>query len=180
MTISEKQTSLFFRLSISFTVFAALFKYVSWPLISIGAAGMIIFHSLQLFQKEKKQALDYARHALIVTFSFNYIFNVLELPFGHLLMTATRVTLIVFMIMYIVKIIGTLQENKESDISLTDLGTEKLSYLLADIATVYIVVASLFKILHWHFGIINANFLFAIGLFTAVISILTSPKALRK
>lgn len=146
----------------------------------MGAAGMILFHSLQLFQKEKKQALDYARHALIVIFSFNYVFNVLALPFSNVLMAATRVTLVVFMIMYIVKIIGSLQQNSESSLSLSDLGTENLSYLLADIATVYIVVASLFKILHWQFGIINANFLFAIGLFTAVISILTSPKGLKR
>ncbi len=180
MTISEQQTSLFFRLSISFTVFAALFKYVSWPLITMGAAGMIVFHSLQLFQKEKKQVLDYARHALIVTFSFNYVFNVLELPFSNLLMVATRVTLIIFMIFYVIKIIGSLKENSMSNLSITDLGTENLAYLLADIATVYIVVASLFKILHWQFGIINANFLFGIGLFTAVISILTSPKGLKR
>jgi len=179
MTISKKKTSLFFRLSISVTVFGALFTFISWPLILLGASGMVIFHTLQFFQKRHRLPLDYSRHLLIVTFSFNYVFSIIHLPYVHLLTLLTKVALIAFLLLYIQKIVVTLKENSQNLLLPQNLGTENLSYILADLATVYIVIASLFKILNWEFGIINTNVLMVIGLFSALISILASSKNIK-
>ena len=179
MTISKQKTSLFFRLSISATVFGALFKFISWPLIMLGAAGMVIFHTIQFFQKQQRSLLDYSRQVLIVIFSANYIFSILLLPYGHMLTFLTKAALIAFLLLYIKEIITTYLENSQNSLLLQNLGTENLSYILADLATVYIVIASLFKILHWEFGILNANVLLVIGLFSALISILASAKSVK-
>ena len=178
MTISKQKTALFFRLSISVTVFGALFQFIPWTLIILGAIGMVVFHSIQFFQKQDKSPLDYARHLLIVAFSSNYIISLLHLPFGHILTILTKTALVAFLLLYIKKIISGLQENGQNGLLVQNIDTENLSYMLADLAIVYIVVASLFKILHWEFGIINANVLLVIGLFTALISILAGSKRL--
>ena len=176
MTISNQKTSLFFRLSISVTVFGALFKLISWPLIMLGVVGMVVFHTLQFFQKQQRSPLDYSRQLLIVAFSGNYIISILQLPYGNALTILTKVALIVFLILFVKGILSSYLANAQNNFILQNVGTEKLSYLLADLATVYIVIASLFKILHWEFGMINANVLLIIGLFSALISILASSK----
>lgn len=179
MTISKQQTALFFRLSISITVFGALFNFISWPLIILGAVGMVVFHGIQFFQKQQRSSLDYTRHLLIVTFLANYLFTIFDLPFGYVVTSLTKITLIAFLALYVKEILGSL---KETDINnlMPNLNTEKLSLILADLATVYIVIASLFKILNLEFGIINSNLLLVIGLFTALISILAGSKNLAK
>jgi hypothetical protein len=176
MTITEQKTSLFFKLSISITVFGALFKFISWPLIMLGALGMVIFHGIQFFQKQQRLALDYSRQLLIVTFLCNYIFNIFDLPYGHILTLLTKAALIAFLVFYVKEITASLKENTQNNLLLPDFSTVNLSYLLADLATVYIVIASLFKILHWEFGIITSNLLLVIGLFSALISILVGSK----
>ncbi|WP_273565586.1 hypothetical protein [Maribacter halichondriae] len=177
MAISKQKIALFFRLSISATVFGALFKFVSWPLIMLGVTGMVIFHTIQFFQNQHRSALDYARQLLIVSFSCNYVFNLFSLPYVHILILITKLALIAFLILYIKKIMVSFQDiTQNNSLLLTNLGRENLSHILADLATVYIVIASLFKMLHWEFGIINANVLLVIGLFSALISIVASPK----
>ncbi len=178
MTISKQQTALFFRLSLSITVFGALFKFISLALIIIGAVGMMVFHSLQFLHKKERLALDYARQLLIVTFSCNYIISLLQLPFGNALTLVTKIALIVFIFIYCKNILSTFKEQLQANFLLQNIATENLSHILADLAIVYIVIASLFKILHWEFGILNANVLLAIGLFTALISIVSSSKKL--
>lgn len=180
MTISKQKTSLFFRLSISLTVFGALFKFIPWPIIIIGAVGMTIFHSIQFFQKQDRLPLDYARLLLIVSFSFNYIFSILELPYAHLPTALTKTGLIVFLLLYIKEILLPGQESTENNLSIHNFSSQGLSFILADLATVYIVIASLFKILSWELGIINANVLLVLGLFSALVSILASSKSLEK
>jgi len=180
MTISKQKTSLFFRLSISVTVLAALFKFIPWPVIIIGAVGMVVFHTIQVIQKETRVPLDYARHLLIIFFSVNYVFSILHLPYVHVLTMLTKTALIAFLGLYIKEIIAPNQENSENNLLLQEFSTEKLSFILADLATVYIVTASLFKILNWELGIINSNLLLIIGLFSALISILASSKSLAK
>ncbi len=177
LTISKQKTSLFFRLSISITVFGALFKFISWHLIILGAVGMVIFHTIQFFQKQHRSPLDYSRLLLIVSFSSNYILSIFQVPYGHVLTLLTKAALIAFLMLYIKKIVFSYQENTENNFLLPNFCRENLSYLLADLATVYIVIASLFKILHWEFGIINGNFLLVIGLLSALVSILASKKA---
>lgn len=176
MSISKQKTSLFFRLSISITVFGALFKFIPWSLIILGAVGMVIFHSIQLIQKQDRSPLDYARHLLIISFSSNYIMSTLQLPYGHLLVILTKTALILFLSLYIKNILTSFLANAQRNLLLPHVSRENLSHILADLAIVYIVIASLFKILHWEFGILNANVLLMIGIFTAVISILASPK----
>ena len=177
MTISKQKTAQFFRLSISITVFGALFKFISWPLILVGAAGMIVFHSIQFFQKDHKSPLDYSRLLLILIFACNYVFSILELPYVAVLTILTKTTLLAFLSLYIKELLAPNSKNEENNLSLLELGNEKLAFLLADMATVYIVVASLFKILNWEVGIINANVLLIIGLFSALISILAGTKS---
>lgn len=178
MTISKQKTALFFRLSISVTVFGALFKFIPWYLIILGAIGMVIFHSIQFFLKQDRSPLDYARHLLIVSFSSNYIISLFQLPYGNELTILTKTALIIFLLLFVKNILHSLKENTQNNLLLQSIGTENLAYILADLATVYIVIASLFKILHWEFGILNANLLLVIGLFTALISILASSKKL--
>jgi len=180
MTISKQKTALFFRLSISITVFGALFNFMSWSLIILGALGMVIFHGIQLFQKQDRSHLDYSRHLLIVSFLSNYLFSIFQLPYGHVLSILTKAALIAFLILYIKEIVTSLQGNTENSALLPYFRTENLSYLLADLATVYIVIASLFKILHWEFGIINSNVLLVIGLFSALISILAGSRGIEE
>lgn len=176
MIISKQKTALFFRLSISVTVFGALFKFIPWILIILGAVGMVVFHSIQFFQKEQRLPLDYARHVLIISFSCNYIISILQLPYGHIFTALTKAALIAFLLLYIKKMQSSHKENSENNHLAPNISWGNLSYMLADLATVYIVIASLFKILHWELGILNANVLLVIGLFTAVISILASAK----
>ena len=179
MTISKQKTSLFFRLSISVTVFCALFKFMPSFLIIVGAIGMVIFLGIQFYQKQRRLPLDYARLLLIVSFSFNYGVILFGLPYGHILTLITKLLLISFLVLYIKKILFSYQEITQNDsFSLPSFSRESLSYILADLATVYIVIASLFKILHWEFGMFDSNVLLAIGLFTALISILASSKEL--
>ncbi len=179
MVLSKQKTSLFFRLSISVTVLGALFKFNSWPLIILGATGMVVFHTLQFFQKQKRSPLDYSRQLLIIAFSGNYVFSIFNLPNAYMLSFLTKVALITFLLLYVKKILSSYQENTQNGLLLQNIDTENLSYILADLATVYIVIASLFRILHWEFGIINTNVLLVIGLFSALVSILTSSKNIR-
>lgn len=176
MMISKQKTALFFRISISITVFGALFKFIPWFLIILGAVGMVIFHSIQFFQKERRLPLDYARHLLILSFSCNYIIGILHLPYGYILTVLTKTALIVFLLLYIKKTLSSYQENTQNNLLLPNISMENLSYILADLAIVYIVIASLLKILNWQFGILNTDVLLVIGLFSALISILVSPK----
>lgn len=180
LTISKQKTSLFFRLSISITVFGALFTFISWPLIIIGTGGMVLFHTIQFFQKQHRLPLDYSRMLLIVSFSCNYVFSILSLPYSDALTLLTKAALIAFLVLYIKKNMFSHQENTQNNLLLPNFCRENLSYLLADLATIYIVIASLFKILHWEFGIINGNVLLVIGLVTALVSILASSKSLGK
>ncbi len=181
MSISKQKTALFFRLSISITVFSALFKFMPSFLIIVGAVGMVIFLSIQLFQKEQRTPLDYARLMLIISFSSNYAFNLFGFPYVHILTLITKLALIAFLILYIKKIVTSFQDiTQNNNLLLSSFGREDLSFILADLATVYIVMASLFIILHWEIGILNGNLLLIIGLFTALISILASSKQLEK
>ncbi|MBM1105670.1 hypothetical protein JQC67_05895 [Aurantibacter crassamenti] len=180
MTISDQKTNLFFKLSISITVFGALLKYNAWPLILLGSFGMVIFHGIQFFQKKQKSPLDYSRYILIVTFLSNYLFSAFNLPYSTVSSLLTKVALIAFLLLYIKELIPTKQGSTENIQFLSNYSTENLSLLLADLATVYIVLASLFKIFHWEFGIINTNTLLVIGLLSALISIMTNSKEFGK
>ena len=181
MALSDQKTSLFFRLSISVTVFGALFKFMPAFLIILGALGMVVFLGIQLFQKEKRTLLDYARLLLIVAFSSNYTFILFASPLAQSLTLITKLSLILFLLLYVKNIIVSFQDiTQNPTLLLSGFAREDLSFILADMATVYIVMASLFKILHWEIGILNANLLLVIGLFTAVISILASSKELSK
>jgi hypothetical protein len=176
MALSNQKTSLFFRLSISVTVFGALFNFIPWSLIILGAVGMVIFHSIQFFRKQDRIPLDYARHLLIVSFSCNFIISILDLPFGYALTVLTKTALIIFLLLYIKNILSSFIENTQNDFLLPNISRENLSFILADLAIVYIVIASLFKILHWEFGLLNADVLLVVGLLSALISILASSK----
>ena len=176
MAISKQKTALFFRLSISLTVLGALFQFIPWFLTILGVLGMVVFHSLQFFQKQDKAPLDYARYLLIVSFSCNYTINILALSYGEILTVFTKTALILFLMLYIKKILFSLKESAQDGFLLPNIRTENLSYQLADLATVYIVIASLFKILNWEFGLLNANVLLVIGLFSALISIVATTK----
>ncbi len=180
MILSKQKTSLFFRLSISVTVFGALFKFISWPLIIVGAIGMVFFHTVQVLQKQNRGPLDYSRHLLIISFSCNYIFSILDLSYSPVFTLLTQVTLVVFLVLYLKEMVFPILEKAQNNALQLNFSTENLSYLLADLAIIYIVIASLFKILHWEFGIINGNVLLVIGLCSALISILASPKDFRK
>ncbi|GAB5475396.1 MAG: hypothetical protein Mars2KO_34950 [Maribacter sp.] len=181
MSISKQKTALFFRLSISVTVFSALFKFMPSALIVLGAFGMMVFLSLQLYQKDKREPLDYVRLLLIVVFSSNYAFILLGLPYVHVLTLMTKLALIAFLLLYIKQIITSFQDiTQNTTMLLSSFSRDDLSYLLADLATVYIVIASLFKILHWEIGILNGNLLLAIGLFSALISLIATSRELGK
>lgn len=180
MSISKQKTSLFFRLSISVTVFGALFEFIPFFLVIVGIIGMIVFLSIQLYQKEKRALLDYARLLLILSFSLNYTINLFGLPNGHIHTLITKLALTAFLLLYVKKIILSFKDiTQNNSLLLNSIGSENLSYILADLATVYIVIASLFKILHWEIGILNGNVLLAIGLFSALISILASSKSVK-
>ncbi len=180
MFISKEKTDLFFRLSISTTVFGALFQIIPASLTMLGVAGMVVFLGIQLYQKETREWLDYARLLLIVAFAWNYTINLFGASYTHLPAFITKLSLIAFLTLYIKKIMGPLQELLQNrHLLLSSFGKDDLSYILADLATVYIVIASLFKILHWELGIVNGNFLLVVGLFSALLSIVASSKELR-
>lgn len=141
---------------------------------------MVFFHSIQFYQKQDRLPVDYARQLLIVFFSFNYVFSILQLPFVLILTILTKTALIAFLAFYIKEIMATDPEDSEQSVQFLNFSNEKLAYLLADMATVYIVMASLFKILDWELGIITSNFLMIIGLCTAIVSILAGTMSLEK
>lgn len=179
MIFSRQQTSLLFRLSISITVFGALLKHMAWPLILLGSLGMIFFHSIQLVQKEDRSLLDYSRHLLIMFFACNYALSIFQLPFVNVFTLLTKLALITFLGLYVKEFLSPNEESIQGSLLLGNLSVANLSFLLADLATVYIVTASLFKILNWEFGIINANLLLIIGLGSALLSVLANPKGVK-
>lgn len=179
MSNSKQITSLVFRVSISITVFGALFQFISTPFIILGAAGMVISHSIQFLSKKSHSPLNYSRYLLIVSFSCSYVFSFIQFAYSHLFTVMTKVALIVFLLLYIKQVIGMYHQSAQNNLLLQNAGTEKLSYILADLAIVYVAIASLFKILHWEIGILNANVLLVIGLFTALVSILAGSKIAR-
>jgi len=152
---------------------------MSWPLILLGALGMVIFHSMELFRKQNKSPLDYSRQFLIIAFLGTSLSGVFQIQYAETLSILTKTALIVFLVVYIKEIVSSLHGNSDSNNLVAYFSTEKLSLLLADLATVYIVIASLFKILNWEFGIITSNLLLVIGLFTAVISILAGSRSIK-
>ncbi len=180
MFISKEKTDLFFRLSISVTVFGALFQIIPSSLTMLGVLGMVVFLGIQLYQKEAREPLDYARLVLITSFACNYICSLFDAPYTYLPDLTTKLALIAFLILYIKRIIPSLKEITQNQTLLaSSFSREDLSYILADLATVYIVIASLFKMLHWEMGILNSNFLLVVGLFSALLSILASSRELR-
>lgn len=181
MSISKQKTSLFFRLSISATVFGALFNFISSPIILLGVTGMVVFNTIQFFQKNQKSVLDYSRHFLILSFTGIYVSNLFSLPYLQALTIITKFTLIAFLLVYVKKMMVSFKDITDNNmLLLNSFAREDVSFILADLATVYIVIASLFKILHWEIGIINANVLLVIGLFSALISILANPREFSK
>ncbi len=181
MALSNQKTALFFRLSISVTVFSALFNFMPSFLIILGAFGMILFLGIHLFQKEKRTLLDYARLFLILAFSSNFILSLFASPLSQALTLMTKLSLVLFLILYIKDIVILFQDiAQNSSALLHNFAKEGLSYILADMATVYIVIASLFKILNWKLGILNGDTLLIIGLFAALISIFTSSRITEK
>ena len=180
MTITTQKTSLFFKLSISITVFGGLIQYLSWPLILLGAFGMVTFHSIDFFQKQNKSTLDYLRQLLIVAFLGNSLFSVFQFEYANILTIVTKTILIIFLIAYIKEVLFSVEKSIQEGNLFSFIDTEKLSRILADISTIYIIVASFLKILNWKAGIINANFLLVVGLLAALTSILTSSKILNK
>jgi len=140
---------------------------------------MVTFLIVQLYQKEEREILDYARLLLIVFFAGNYTLAFFNLPYGNISALFTKLALVAFLLLYLKKIIISFKDiTQNNSLFLTSLGRENLSFILADLATVYIVIASLFISLNWEIGILNGNVLLVIGLFTALISILASSKEL--
>ena len=181
MSNSEQKTSLFFRLSISVTVFSTFFSFIPSSLIIAGTVGMVIFLSIQLYQKKQRIPLDYARLLLVVSFASNFAFGIFESALGNLSIVTTKLALIGFLFLYIKKTIPAFQDlMQKNSLLLSSLGREQLSFILAEFAIVYIVVASLFIQLHWEIGILNGNLLLIMGLFSALTSILASSKALAR
>ncbi len=180
MAISKQRTSLFFRLSISVTVFSALFSFLPSFLLVIGALGMVFFLGVQLWQEPQRQLLDYARLLLIVAFVSSYFLDALGLPYQNVGNGATKIALCLFLLIYCKDVVAVLIENMHNAPLLMHRATTvQLSYLLADLATVYIVIASLFKFFNWQIGFVNGNLLLVVGLFTALVSLLASAKELR-
>ncbi len=177
MFLSKEKTDLCFRLSISVTVFGALFKIVPSFLTLLGVIGMVVFLGIQLYQKNERTALDYSRMLLIICFAGNYLSPFFGWTTTHLFTIATKLSLIAFLILYLKKIIAPLLEmGQNRHLLFSGFGREELSYILADMATVYIVIASLFTILGWELGILNGSSLLIVGLFAAVLSIVASPR----
>ncbi|MEX0359699.1 MAG: hypothetical protein AB3N10_01800, partial [Allomuricauda sp.] len=52
----------------------------------------------------------------------------------------------------------------------------QLKYFLYALAGVGIIVGSIVKILHWQFGMISGDFILAVGLVSAAISVFINPK----
>lgn len=181
MSIPKQKTDLFFRLSISLTVFSALFKFIPTPLLLLGATGMLVSLGIQLYQKGRSTALDYARFLLVLSFFGNYVFLLLNSPFAHVPTLLTKLALVIFLVLYIKKIVSSFRSmSHNTSLLLSSFGRDDLSFLLADLATVYIVVASLFIVLQWQIGMLNGNVLLAIGLFSALVSLLATGKQLEK
>ncbi|MDB4291846.1 hypothetical protein N9954_00450 [Maribacter sp.] len=183
ISFSKQKVALYFKISLSTILLGAVFKFMhwpyGWPLIAIGAVGTVLFHSIQFYQKQDRAPLDYSRLLLIVSFSLYYLFSIFQLQYGAIFIVLIKAALVAFLILYVKEILFPSSENGPGNSLLDHFGRENLSYLLSDLATVYIVVASLFKILHWEFGIINGNVLLVIGLLSALVSILASPKDLK-
>ena len=183
ISFSKQRIALYFKISLSTVLLGAVFKFMhwpyGWPLIAIGAVGTVLFHSIQFYQKQHRAPLDYSRLLLIVSFSFYYLFRIFQLQYDAVLIILLKAAVAAFLILYVKDILFPNPQNDQSNSLPSHFCRENLSHLLSDLATVYIVVASLFKILHWEFGIINGNVLLIIGLLTALVSLLTSPKGLR-
>ncbi len=183
MPISKQKIHLGLRISIALALLGILFKIMHWPfpgvLLFVGVTGIVIFYSIQFFQKQPKTLLDYSKLALLISFLIYYLLQVLHLPYSYIFRIATQIALVVFIILYIRHVLflrgsmddGLSNETKKSSIK------KKLSYLLYGIAAIGIILGAQFKILHWEFGFLTGDILLIIGLVAATAAVLIGLKA---
>ena len=185
MNLSKQKVQLFLRLSISVAIIGILFKIQHWmyagPILIIGCLGIGVFYSLRFFQKEEKDLLDYFRLAMIILFLFHYVIRVFHLPYGIVFRSLFQLSFLLFLILYIRDIFFVKPElkansNKEGRAKAKN---EAFTYLLYGIASIGIVMGSLFKILHWAFGFINGDILLTIGLLAAAVSVFMGSSSLK-
>jgi len=177
MNISKQKVRFFLRLSISVAILGILFKVLHWmyagPILIAGCIGIGLFYSLRFYQKKPKEILDYSRLALVISFLFHYVIRVFHLPYGYIFRTLFQLSFVLLLILYIrdVLFVKPKSEDYNSPQEVEKAKTKALSYLLYGIATIGVVLGSLFKILHWEFGFINGNIVLTIGLLAAAVSV---------
>jgi len=177
MTISRQKVSFCLRLSISIAIVGILFKILHWMyaghILVVGCLGIGIFYSLRFYQKKPKALLDYFRLSMLIFFLFHYLIRVFHLPYDSIFRILFQLSFVLFLILYIRDVLflkpKMTENNNPQDYVKSKI--QALTYLLYGIATIGVVLGSLFKILHWEFGFINGNMLLTIGLLAAAISV---------
>lgn len=148
-----------------------------WPysplVLILGLLGIAVFYSLQFYQNQPKQLLDYARLILLTSFLLHYIFRVFHLEHGYIFTAIMQLTFVVFLILYGRDVLFIQSDAIDDDVPITKTKVRQkaLTYLLYGLATVGILIGALFKILHWQFGFVNGNILLTIGLLAAAGSV---------
>ncbi|WP_282049847.1 GldL-related protein [Maribacter aquivivus] len=178
--ITKQNTHIFLRLSIALAIIAALFKVMHWQysdiLLIVAVVGITLFYSIWFYKKSTKIGLDYAKFFLLSSFIFQYLFKILHLKYGFIFSHLFRISLVVFIIVYVKDIF--FSENVSSELEEKQPTSKKKIYsiILNTITVLCIIIGAQFKILHWEFGWINGNILLTVGLVTATISIIFGIK----
>ncbi len=154
------------RIAVAVLLLGMLARIVQWPyakvIVITGFVSIVLFYCLRFWKKSEKQFLDYVKLILVVFWSTNGVFRMLDLPYTLLFQIVTGISFIVWFIME-----GTayfMDEDRHTKNSPLQIWWN----IAMVFGTLSIIMGGLMKVLHWQF----ANVLLVSGIVIVALYIL--------
>jgi hypothetical protein len=151
MSVSHRVLKMPIRVSIAILLLGMLAQVLQWPyaseimLVAFGAIG--ILYSIRFWKKIEKKFIDYVKLVLVVFWTTNGIFRILDFPYTIVFQVIIAVSFLTWFVME-----GTayfLDEDRKAKNSLSQI----LWNCAMVLGTLAIICGSLLKILHWDYAI---------------------------
>lgn len=146
------------RIAVAILLLGMLARIVQWPhakiIVITGFASIVLLYTIRFWKKTEKKFLDYVKLVLIVFWTINGIFRMLDFPYTLFFQIVTGICFITWFIME-----GTayfMDEDRRSKNSSLQIWWNIAMVL----GTLSIIIGGLMKILHWEF----ANVLLVAGI----------------
>ncbi len=154
------------RIAVAILLLGMLARIIQWPhakiVVIVGFASIVLLYAFRFWKKTEKQFLDYVKLILIVFWTINGIFRMLDFPYTLFFQIVTAASFIIWFIME-----GTayfMDEDRRSKNSALQIWWNIAMVL----GTLSIITGGLMKILHWEF----ANVLLVLGIVIVALYIL--------